>query len=95
MKHEGTNMFEIYQYGPHAYGHTWSPRYEPAVKLMHGHAASIGMAFGASLAVELGWLSGHIEGLTEQGWSISLRQAHPRGWDVYCHLRLGDGRSFT
>lgn len=56
MKHEGTNMFETYQDRPHAYGHTWSPRFEPAAKLMHGHAVAIGMAFGASLAVELGWL---------------------------------------
>lgn len=57
MKHEGTNMFETYQDRPHAYGHTWSPRFEPAAKLMHGHAVSIGMAFGASLAVEMGWLT--------------------------------------
>lgn len=56
MKHEGTNMFETYQDRPHAYGHTWSPRFEPAVKLMHGHSVSIGMAFGASLAKDLGWL---------------------------------------
>lgn len=57
MKHEGTNMFETYQDRPHAYGHTWSPRFEPAVKLMHGHAVTIGMAFGATLAHELGWLT--------------------------------------
>ncbi len=56
MKHEGTNMFETYQDRPHAYGHTWSPRFEPAAKLMHGHSVTIGMAFGASLAVEMGWL---------------------------------------
>jgi 3-dehydroquinate synthase len=58
MKHEGTNMFETYQDRPHAYGHTWSPRFEPAAKLMHGHAVTIGMAFGATLAVEMGWLQG-------------------------------------
>ena len=57
MKHEGTNMFETYQDRPHAYGHTWSPRFEPAAKLMHGHAVTIGMAFGATLANEMGWLS--------------------------------------
>ena len=56
MKHEGTNMFETYQDRPHAYGHTWSPRFEPAAKLMHGHAVTVGMAFGASLAAEMGWL---------------------------------------
>lgn len=57
MKHEGTNMFETYQDRPHAYGHTWSPRFEPAVKLMHGHAVTIGMAFGATLSHQLGWLN--------------------------------------
>ncbi|MBO1349863.1 MAG: sedoheptulose 7-phosphate cyclase [Hormoscilla sp. GUM202] len=57
MKHEGTNMFETYQDRPHAYGHTWSPRFEPAAGLMHGHAVSIGMAFGATLATLLGWIS--------------------------------------
>lgn len=56
MKHEGTNMFETYQDRPHAYGHTWSPRFEPAVKMMHGHAVTTGMAFGATLAVEMNWL---------------------------------------
>ncbi len=56
MKHEGTNMFETYQDRPHAYGHTWSPRFEPTAKLMHGHAVSIDMVFGATLAVEMGWL---------------------------------------
>ena len=57
MKHEGTNMFETYQDRPHAYGHTWSPRFEPVAKLMHGHAVAIDMAFGASLAAEMGWLT--------------------------------------
>ena len=55
MKHEGTNMFETYQYRPHAYGHNWSPRFEPAAKLIHGHAVSIGMAFGATLSHIVGW----------------------------------------
>jgi len=50
-------MFETYQDRPHAYGHTWSPKFEPAAKLMHGHAVTIGMAFGATLATEMGWLS--------------------------------------
>jgi 3-dehydroquinate synthase len=55
MKHEGTNMFETYQDRPHAYGHTWSPRFEPTAKLIHGHAVSICMAFGATLSYLLGW----------------------------------------
>ncbi|MDE5119379.1 MAG: 3-dehydroquinate synthase, partial [Trichodesmium sp. St19_bin1] len=57
MKHEGTNMFETYQDRPHAYGHTWSPRFEPVVKLMHGHAVSVGMSLGATLALEMGWIT--------------------------------------
>jgi len=57
MKHEGTNMFETYQDRPHAYGHTWSPRFEPAAKLIHGHAVAICMAFGATLSYLLGWCS--------------------------------------
>lgn len=76
MKHEGTNMFETYQDRPHAYGHTWSPRYEPAAKLMHGHAVTIGMAFGATLAKELGWI-----GATEQERIINL--CHQMGLSVY------------
>lgn len=57
MKHEGTNMFETFQDRPHAYGHTWSPRFEPSAKLMHGHAVAIGMAFGATLSKKLGWVT--------------------------------------
>lgn len=78
MKHEGTNMFETYQDRPHAYGHTWSPRFEPAAKLMHGHAVTIGMAFGATLAVEMGWLlpseRDRILGLCQ---SLGLSVYHP------------------
>jgi 3-dehydroquinate synthetase len=55
MKHEGTNMFETFQDRAHAYGHNWSPRFEPAAKLIHGHAVSIGMAFGATLSHIIGW----------------------------------------
>lgn len=57
MRHEGTNMFETYQDRPHAYGHTWSPRFEPIAKLNHGHAVAIGMAFGATMSHLLGWCS--------------------------------------
>ena len=78
MKHEGTNMFETYQDRPHAYGHTWSPRFEPAAKLMHGHAVSIGMAFGASLAVEMGWLkSEERDRIINLCRSIGLSVYHP------------------
>jgi 3-dehydroquinate synthase len=78
MKHEGTNMFETYQDRPHAYGHTWSPRFEPAAKLMHGHAVSIGMAFGATLAVEMGWLSlGDRDRIVNLCRAVGLSVYHP------------------
>ncbi len=78
MKHEGTNMFETYQDRPHAYGHTWSPRFEPTAKLMHGHAVAIGMAFGASLAVEMGWLkSAERDRIINLCRSLGLSVYHP------------------
>lgn len=78
MKHEGTNMFETYQDRPHAYGHTWSPRYEPAAKLMHGHAVTIGMAFGATLAKELGWLeTKEQERIVDLCHELGLSTYHP------------------
>lgn len=78
MKHEGTNMFETYQDRPHAYGHTWSPRFEPAAKLMHGHAVTIEMAFGASLAVELGWLKpAERDRILDLCRSLGLAVSHP------------------
>jgi 3-dehydroquinate synthase len=83
MKHEGTNMFETYQDRPHAYGHTWSPRFEPAAKLMHGHAVAIGMAFGASLAVEMGWLtSAECDRIIDLCRSLELSVYHPVLEDV-------------
>ncbi|NEO30789.1 MAG: sedoheptulose 7-phosphate cyclase [Symploca sp. SIO3C6] len=78
MKHEGTNMFETYQDRPHAYGHTWSPRFEPAAKLMHGHSVTIGMAFGASLAVEIGWLKpAERDRIIDLCRSVGLSVYHP------------------
>ena len=47
---EYDNMYETHQLRPHAYGHTWSPGFEIAAGLLHGHAVSIGMGFGAFLA---------------------------------------------
>ena len=78
MKHEGTNMFETYQDRPHAYGHTWSPRFEPTAKLMHGHAVTIGMAFGATLASKLGWInSGDRDRIIALCRSLGLSVYHP------------------
>ncbi|NET23955.1 sedoheptulose 7-phosphate cyclase [Okeania sp. SIO1I7] len=78
MKHEGTNMFETYQDRPHAYGHTWSPKFEPVAKLMHGHAVTIGMAFGATLAMEMGWLEkGDRDRIVALCSSLGLSVYHP------------------
>jgi 3-dehydroquinate synthetase len=56
LRHEGPNLWEIYQDRPHAFGHTWSPGFEPAARLLHGHAVSIDMAFSSTLASLLGWI---------------------------------------
>ncbi len=50
------NLFETHQCRPHAYGHTWSPGFELSAGLLHGHAVSIGMGFGAYLSHQRGWL---------------------------------------
>ncbi|QFZ18339.1 3-dehydroquinate synthase family protein [Saccharothrix syringae] len=56
MRHEGTNMFETRQDRPHAYGHTWSTKFEPVAGLLHGHAVAVEMALTATLATLVGWL---------------------------------------
>ncbi|SDS79607.1 3-dehydroquinate synthase [Nocardioides scoriae] len=42
-----------------AYGHTWSPTLElsPEVPYFHGHAINVDMAFSATIAEELGYIS--------------------------------------
>ena len=57
MEHEGTNIFETHQMRPHAFGHTWSPKFELISGLMHGQAVSVDMALGASIACEMNLLS--------------------------------------
>ncbi|MBE9043542.1 sedoheptulose 7-phosphate cyclase [Pleurocapsales cyanobacterium LEGE 10410] len=53
---EYDNMYETHQCRPHAYGHTWSPGFEIEAGLLHGHAVSIGMGFGAYLSYRLNWI---------------------------------------
>ncbi|MEL6605896.1 MAG: sedoheptulose 7-phosphate cyclase [Cyanobacteria bacterium J06614_10] len=53
---EYDNLYETHQCRPHAYGHTWSPGFEMAAGLLHGHAVAIGMGFGAYLSYRMGWL---------------------------------------
>jgi 3-dehydroquinate synthase len=50
------NLYETHQCRPHAYGHTWSPGFEIAAGLLHGHAVSIGMGFGAYLSYRMNWI---------------------------------------
>ncbi|MEM6328863.1 MAG: sedoheptulose 7-phosphate cyclase [Planctomycetota bacterium] len=50
------NLYETHQCRPHAFGHTWSPGFEIPAGLLHGHAVSIGMGFGAHLAALCGWI---------------------------------------
>ncbi len=54
---EYDNLYETHQCRPHAYGHTWSPGFEIKAGLLHGHAVSIGMGFGAYLSHDQGWIS--------------------------------------
>ena len=54
---EYDNLYETHQCRPHAYGHTWSPGFEIAAGLLHGHAVAIGMGFGAYLSYRHEWLS--------------------------------------
>ncbi|MGF1519995.1 MAG: sedoheptulose 7-phosphate cyclase [Nodosilinea sp.] len=51
------NLYETHQCRPHAYGHTWSPGFEIESGLLHGHAVTIGMGFGAYLSHRLDWIS--------------------------------------
>ncbi len=50
------NLYETHQCRPHAYGHTWSPGFEIAAGLLHGHAVAIGMGLGAYLSYRANWL---------------------------------------
>jgi 3-dehydroquinate synthase len=54
---EYENAYETHQCRPHAYGHTWSPGFEIPAGLLHGHAVSVGMGFGAFLSFRQGWIS--------------------------------------
>ncbi|MGF1461203.1 MAG: sedoheptulose 7-phosphate cyclase [Leptolyngbyaceae cyanobacterium] len=54
---EYDNLYETHQCRPHAYGHTWSPGFEIAAGLLHGHAVAIGMGFGAYLSYRHQWIN--------------------------------------
>ena len=50
------NLYETHQCRPHAYGHTWSPGFEIPAGMLHGHAVSVGMGFGAFVSMRNGWI---------------------------------------
>lgn len=54
---EYDNLYETHQCRPHAYGHTWSPGFEIEAGLLHGHAVSVCMGFGAYLSYRLQWIT--------------------------------------
>jgi len=58
VRAEYGNLWETHQCRPHAFGHSWSPGFELPAGLLHGHAVSCGMGYGAFLAFKLkGWLT--------------------------------------
>jgi len=57
VKSEYGNLWETHQCRPHAYGHTWSPGYELAAGMLHGHAVATGMGLGAYLSFVEGWIT--------------------------------------
>ena len=56
VESEYGNLYETHQCRPHAYGHTWSPGFEIAAGLLHGHAVACGMGFGAYLSFKNSWI---------------------------------------
>ena len=57
VRSEYGNLWETHQCRPHAYGHTWSPGYELPAGMLHGHAISTCMGYGAYLSYKRNWLS--------------------------------------
>ena len=72
------NLYETHQARPHAFGHTWSPGFEIQAGLLHGHAVSIGMGFGAFLSNERGWIGdAEMERVFRLIRTFGLSLAHP------------------
>jgi 3-dehydroquinate synthetase len=56
VRSEYGNLWETHQARPHAYGHTWSPGYERPSGMLHGHAVSTCMGYGAYLSWQAGFI---------------------------------------
>ncbi|MFC0112516.1 iron-containing alcohol dehydrogenase [Kibdelosporangium aridum] len=78
LKHEGTNIFEVYEDRPHAYGHTWSNMFELVADLRHGHAVSVEMCFSARVAALMGWINEEqVDRIVELCRALGLAVYHP------------------
>jgi len=80
---EYDNLYETHQCRPHAYGHTWSPGFEIESGLLHGHAVSIGMGFGAYLSYRHNWIS-------EQDFHRILRLISSFGLSLWHDVMLNE-----
>lgn len=76
VRSEYGNLWETHQCRPHAYGHTWSPGFEIQAGLLHGHAVSCGMGYGAYLSFLQGWI-------TEEEMHRVLRLISTVGLSIY------------
>lgn len=56
VESEYDNLYETHQCRPHAFGHTWSPGFEIASGMLHGHAVTVGMGFNGYLSYRQGWI---------------------------------------
>lgn len=85
VRSEYGNLWETHQCRPHAYGHTWSPGFELQAGLLHGHAVSIGMGYGAYLSRLEGWISDNeLHRILTLMSSMGLALTHPILDDSEC-----------
>lgn len=81
---EYDNLYETHQCRPHAYGHTWSPGFEIEAGLLHGHAVTIGMGFGAYLSYRKEWI-------TKEAFHRILRLISSFGLSLWHDVLLNKG----
>ena len=83
MRSEYGSLWETHQCRPHAYGHTWTPGYELPSGMLHGHAVSTGMGFGAYLSFCEGWTTrGELDRILSLLSNLELSLWHPIMEDV-------------
>ena len=83
VRSEYGSLWETHQCRPHAYGHTWTPGYELPSGMLHGHAVSTGMGFGAYLSFCEGWTTrGELDRILSLLSNLELSLWHPIMEDV-------------